>query len=213
MKRQGLTLAELLVWAVLSLIVLGIGGTLLFQVFRTTARGSAIARLEQTGSATLNRLAAELQRTTAKGITIHYELDWNGIKYNVTAIQLLKSVDGQGRSTYADYKGLILYSWTPGVTVLRRREWPNNPAGGITVSTSDPERFTQDEVKSLLADTQAVELRVPDVTNFRVYAPDVTEPNVGSHLLLRLETRQRVIPNRPEEVFALERVIVLRNSL
>jgi hypothetical protein len=58
-----------------------------------------------------------------------------------------------------------------------------------------------------------VELRVPDVTNFRVYAPDVAEPNVGSHLQLKLETRQRVIPNRPEEVFSLERVIVLRNSL
>lgn len=211
-KRAGITLAELLVWAMLSLIVLGIGGTMLWQIFRTTTRGSAIAQLEQTGSTAMSRLIAELQRTTAKGITIHYELDWNGTKYNCTAIQTLQSVDGQGRSTYADYKGLILYSWTPGVTVLRRREWPHN-SPGVTLSQSDPERLTPDQVRTLLADTQAVELRVPDVTNFRVYAPDVPAPNVGSHLELKIETRRRVVPNRPEESFALERVIVLRNSL
>lgn len=216
MRRRGLTLAELLIGAVLALLVVGLGAALLWQVSRTTTRGSAIAQLEQTCSATMNRIISELQRTTAKGITLHYELDVNGTRYNCTAIQLLRSVDGSGRSTYADHKGLILYSWTPGVAVLRRREWPNNPPGTLpagTINPSDPVRLTKENVKSLLADTEAVELQVPDVTNFRVYAPDVAEPNVGSHLQLKLETRRRVVPNRPEESFALERIIVLRNSL
>lgn len=213
MTRRGLTIAELLVWAVLSLLVLGIGATMLWQVFRTTARGTAIAQLGQTNSAAMNRLIAELQRTTAKGITLHYELDdAGGVKHNCAAIQLLQSVDGQGRTTYADAKGLILYSWTPGVPVLRRREWPNL-APPVTLSTTDPERLTKQQVRDLLVDTQAVELRIPDVTDFRVYSPDVDEPNVGSSLVLRLQTSRRVVSNRPEEVFALERVIVLRNSL
>ncbi len=213
MTRRGLTLAELLVWAVLSLLVLGIGATLLWQVFRTTARGTAIAQLGQTSGAAMNRIIAEFQRTSAKGITLAYELDYLGAKYNCAAIQPRQSVDGQGRTTYADARSLIFYTWTPGVTELRRREWPNVGPAGITLSATDPARLTNDQFRSLLADAQAFELRIPDVTDFRVYSPDIDEPNVGSSLVVKLQMRKKVVPNRPEEVFGLERVIVLRNSL
>ncbi len=208
LKRNGFTLLEVIVAAVLLLLMLTLGLQLLVPSLRLSARGQARADLEQRGVLALARLTDDLLTTTQAAVS------WADSQAGSPAVLALQPMDNptsNGRQAYQDT--LLTYTWTPTTRELRRQVWNPVPASlAITLSRQGPLQLNRGKLMQLPTTTGALDDRLisRDVKQITLASP-IHAPNFGNPLTLTLELERKAVSG-PPETFQLSRTVSLRNA-
>lgn len=189
----------------LGLLVLGTGVAFLWQVVRSTSRSAVQASLLQEAVVTGRQLVADLQETTAAGLTL---LPDSGSSPFYVGIQPIAGVTGEAVTEYSTSR-YLLYRWEPGSELLTRLEW-QGPVPLPLVAT-DPVRITRAQADGAFGDPTPKRRRIRAVRDFDLVSLPYPEPNLALPLTLRLEVAQKAVAGRQPERFPFVQQLTLRN--
>lgn len=206
LRPRGASLLEMLVVTALVALLGLLVSQLIFATSRASQRSQVNLVLQQTAILAMSQLVADLQSTSAAGIS------WTRTTppdlRTVVAVQPLAAQFGQPEPTYLDR--LVAYSWRADQGSLRRLAWvpPQMPA---PLSVQMPTRLDQAALLALPDNGNIDEKKVlaQDVVDLDLVS-NIAAPNLGSPIKLRLQLR-RSVPGKTPAEFLLMQSVSLRN--
>lgn len=206
-KKAGVTLVEVIIYAGLSLLLLG----LLFYLLWPSARASGVAtakvRLHQMATNVLTKLARDLATSNASAISLLDSVD--PTQPVGLALVQARGLTASGQTSWQTEA--ICYLVLPDQQRLVRQSCPPEPPSVAFLPSRPTLLSTQDLLAVAQNPNQTRRTLAQQVTRFEVFHEGDTRAKVVSPLRVRIRLEADV-PGRPApEVFELERTFALRD--
>ncbi|MCA9792207.1 MAG: hypothetical protein KC910_10445 [Candidatus Eremiobacteraeota bacterium] len=202
-----MTLIELIIYAGLSLLLLGLLFYLLWPSARASGAATAKVRLHQMATNVLSKLARDLASSNASAISL---LD-SGDPAQPVGLALVqpRGLSASGQTSWQTEA--ICYLLLPDEGRLVRQLCPPEPPSVVFVA-SRPTLLSTEELLAVAQNpNQTRRTLAQQVTRFDIYHEGDTRAQVVSPLRVRIRLEADVPGRTAPEVFELERTLALRD--
>lgn len=203
-RPVGFTLAEVMVTATLSLVLLGLVWSFLVPTFRAYARASARVEMQEQAALVITRMVADLQLCVPAGVGV---LSGGPV---VLSLQPAVGLNASGQTVWDDH--LVVYSWTAPSGTVNRRGWPPSPpALALLLSSGNPCRPSPAQLTQLASQPGAAAATLAS----QVKSLQLAHTGVGAAVKPPLKITivlERAVSSQDVERFELSRSISLRQA-
>lgn len=217
---KAFTLLETLVTLTLLAMVTWLGFAFLLPAMRGSVRGTLRVEMQQQATVALNRLTADLRRTSAAGISLRTDSQPIVVAACPVSGPDLRSgapgpIQPDGTVVWSDF--FILYSWDSTTQKLMRREWPPGPPAptNAEISVLKARRLTPVRMDQIVASPS----NGAQVMAVGVVELSILQPAGGTDTLVKQPLRFKLVLERKgntghdkPERFTLTRTVFLRNQ-
>ncbi len=206
------SLAEVLVAAFLSLLLLTLIAAFLVPVLRHTASSTTGVEIQQECLRALSDICYSLEMSSVRGVSFSCtrQMPETGPVY--LAVIPVKDVDGQGVKLWEER--IVLYVWEGPKHKLIRKEWglSSPPALSVVPTAKTPMRISVSDMEKISAEPSLrTTVLAKDVAELRIEGKG-TELLLASPVTVTIRIQRKAATGKKsEEVFELSRRVPMKN--